>query len=258
MNDKLKEIYELNGSLLQLAENLYDELFIKRGITPSEDLALLRFFFIKAYKTAKAVVFLFQEGYPEDAFVLVRTIFEILVNSCYVFESDSTKRARAFENYGKFRRKNKIEIVIDLYRKKMIENKEFEEELKKLEAECNNLEKDYQISEAKALWHNKNLEDRSRDVGLVDLYNTLYHMCSLYCHSSWASSRSFFFETDKGWFFGIKPDSDEELSELVLISLFDLFIRMVQEFDHRFELGYQNKISDLRNSLQNLCTNRIM
>lgn len=54
---------------------------------------------------------------------------------------------------------------------------------------------------------------------------------------------SFVSETDKGLSFDIKPD--EKLSKDVLIYLFYLFVRMVQQFDHRFELGYQNKISEL-------------
>jgi len=53
---------------------------------------------------------------------------------------------------------------------------------------------------------------------------------------------SFVSETDKGLSFDIKPN--EKLSKDVLIYLFNLFLRMVQEFDNRFELGYQNKISE--------------
>jgi hypothetical protein len=54
---------------------------------------------------------------------------------------------------------------------------------------------------------------------------------------------SFASETDKGLSFDIKPD--KKLSKDVLIYLFDLFRRIVQDFDNRFKLGYQNKITEL-------------
>lgn len=245
MNEELKEIYELNNRLLQLAENLQDE-FPKRGIkrdTLSQDLFLLCFFFTKASKTASAVVFLCRKGYTEDAFVLVRTIFEIVVKSLYIFKSDSIERARAFILYDKLDRKKQLKKIVDWNRKRMIENREFEEELKKIETECNALEKDYQISIDKVMWPKKSLEELSTEVDFANTYYTVYWLSSLYTHTSSRSSMSFVSETDKGLSFDIKPD--EKLSKDVLIYLFNLFIRMVQQFNNRFELGYQNKISEL-------------
>jgi hypothetical protein len=246
MNEELKEIYELNNSLLRLAENLQDE-FTKRGIrreTLSADLFLLCFFFTKASKTASAVVSLCKEGYTEDAFVLVRTIFEIVVKSLYIFKSDAIERARAFILYDRLERKKQLKKIVEWNRKRMIENREFEEELKKIETECNSLEKDYQISIDKVIWPRKNLEELSTEVDLANIYYTVYWLSSLYTYTSIRSSMAFVSVTDKGLSFDIKPD--KKLSKDVLIYLFDLFIRMVQEFDHRFELGYQNNISELK------------
>lgn len=245
MNDELKEIYEIDNSLLQLAENLQDE-FKKREIKRealSADLDVLCFFFAKASKTASAVVFLCQEGYPEDALVLVRTIFEIVVKSLYIFKSDSIVRARAFILYDKLERKKQFKKIVDWNRKRMIEDREVEEALKKIEDECDTLGKDYQISIDKVMWPRKTLEELSEEVDLTPTYHTFFWISCLYTHTSIRSSMSFASETDKGLSFDIKPD--KKLSKDVLIYLFDLFRRIVQDFDNRFKLGYQNKITEL-------------
>jgi len=245
MDDELGEIYELNNSLLQLAENLQDE-FNKREIKRdalSADLGLLCFFFAKASKTASAVVFLCQEGYAEDAFVLVRTIFEIVVKSFYIFKSDSIERARAFILYDHFEKRKQLRKIANWNKKEKIENKELEEELKKEEKICETMEKDYPNSIDKVKWPKKNLEELSKEIDLANEYYTFYWISSLYTHTSSRSSMSYVSEKDKILSFDIK--SNEELSKDVLCYLCDLFKRMVREFDNRFNLGYQEKISEV-------------
>ena len=53
------------------------------------------FFFCKAYKSYQGARLLFREGFPKDAFVLARTIFEISLQAQYMQE-DPKPRARLF------------------------------------------------------------------------------------------------------------------------------------------------------------------
>ncbi|MDP2961071.1 MAG: DUF5677 domain-containing protein [candidate division Zixibacteria bacterium] len=243
MQERLKEIYELNNSLLQLAENLQDEASGKIKMDSlKSDLFLLCFFFTKASKTASAIVMLCQEGYAEDAYILARTIFEIVVKSLYIFKSDSIERARAFILYDHLEKRKRLRKLANWNKEKGIMNNNVEEELKKEEEICTDLEKDYQIDEKKVRW-SENLEEVAKEVDFTHQYYTAYCLSSHYVHTSVRSSRSFVFETDKGLSFYIGPN--EELSQDVLIWLFDLFRLIVREFDNRFNLGYQDKILEV-------------
>ncbi len=245
MQEQLKEIYELNNSLLKLAENLQDE-FSKKNIkrdTLTADLFLLCFFFTKASKTASAVVLLCQQGYTEDAYILVRTIFKILVKLFYVLKDDSIDRARGFILYEKFERKKIVGVMAARNKEKGIKSEEMDELLLSVKNECNDVESKFQISKDKIKWPDKSLEELSREAGLVDLYNVIYRRISLYVHTSARSSESFVSKTDGCVTFYIGPN--EKLLPDVLISSFDLFRRIVQEFDNRFNLGYKEKISEV-------------
>ncbi|MDP3025016.1 MAG: DUF5677 domain-containing protein [candidate division Zixibacteria bacterium] len=238
----MNKIFELNNSLLQLAENLQDE-FSKRKIkrdTLTSDLFLLCFFFTKASKTASAIVHLCQQGYAEDAYILARTVFEIVAKSLYVFKIDSIDRARAFILYDHIEKRKRLQKLANWTKEKSIINQEVEEELKKEEEACINLEKGYQIEEKKVRW-SENLEEVTKEVDLTHQYYTSYCLSSHYVHTAIRSSRSFVSETDKGLSFYIGPN--EQLSQEVLIWLFDSFRQIVREFDNRFNLGYQEKVS---------------
>jgi len=243
MQEQLKEINELNNSLLKLAENLQDK-FSNEKIkidTLTADLYLLCFFFTKASKTASAVVMLCQEGYAEDACILVRTILEIVAKSLYIFKSDSIERARVFILHDKYERRKQLEKIVGWNRKNTIGNKELEEELERVKVECISLERDFKVSKNKIMW--PNLEVLCKEVGLSDNYYTVYWLSSLYVHTLIRSSRSFVSKTDSGVSFYIGPD--EKLSQDVLIWLFDLNRLIVREFDNRFNLGYKEKISEV-------------
>jgi len=247
MQEQLKEIYELNNSLLQLAENLQDE-FSKRKIkrdTLTADLSLLCFFFAKASKTASVVVLLCQNGcYAEDALVLVRTIFEIVVRSSYIFKSDSINRARDYILYDNFEIRKQLRKVTKWHKKNNVENREVEEELENVETDCETLEKDLQINRDNVIWPKKKLEELSiKEVDLGNIYYTFYWISSLYCHTSMRSSKSYVSESEEGISFDIKPN--QQLAKDVLIWLFDLFRLMAREFDNRFNLGYREKISEV-------------
>jgi hypothetical protein len=244
MQEQLKEIYELNNSLLQLAENLQDEASgkIKRD-SLTADLFLLCFFFTKASKTASGVVLLCQEGYSEDAYILARTVFEIVVKSLYIFQADSIERARAFILCDHLEKRKQLRKLANLNKRRAEIDKGIEEELKKEEETCSKLENEYQIDEEKVRWSLKSLEELSNEVDLIHHYYTSYWISSLYVHTAARSSSPFVSETDRGLSFYIGPS--EKLSQDVLIWLFDSFRQIVREFDNRFNLGYQERISAL-------------
>jgi len=240
MNERLKHLDEINKSLLELAENLQDE-FSKKKIALSPEFVLLCFFFAKASKTASAVFKLCRQGYTEDACVLVRTIFEIVVKCLYIFKENSDEKAKNFILHDKYEIRKQLEKVVGWNRKIDLENKEFEEELESVNRECIILEKDFKISKKKIAW--PHLDVLSEKVGLGNKYYTIYWLSSLYVHTLVRSSRSFVHETDSGLTFSIGPD--EKLSEDVLIWSFDLFRLVVREFDVRFNLGYKERISEV-------------
>jgi len=245
MQEQLKEIYELNNSLLKLAENLQDEFShrkIKRD-TLTADLYLLCFFFTKASKSASAIVLLCQEGYCEDAYILARSVFEILVKSLYIFKTDSIERARAFILYDNLEKRKQFRKIVNWNKEKGRTHKDMEKELDKAEKICVDLEKDYQIDTVKVRWPQKRLEELSKEVDLLHQYYTSYWISSLYVHTLARSSRSFVSQTDSGLSFYIGPT--EKLSKDVLIWSFDLFGRLVREFDNQFDLGYKEKISEI-------------
>ena len=245
MDNELIEIFHLNNELLRLAEGLQDEFnnrHIKREALTA-DLHILCFFLAKVSKTASAIVGLCQKNFAEDALVLVRTVFEMLVRMLYIFKNDSVERARAFIIYDHIEKRKQLRKIAEWNRKNNIENKAIEDELKKREKICSTLEKRYEICTDTLLWPRKSVEKLAAEVNLTHKYNTVYWKCSVYGHTAISSSRSFVSESKQGISFDLKPD--EEVSKEVLIYLFDLFKPLLVEFDSRFNLGYHSKISKL-------------
>src|SRR3990167_2784685 len=78
---KYKPFFDLNNKLFQLTDNMVNSGKIKRD-SPLHD--VIAFLFGKAYKTFQAVDILMQRGYGQDAAILARSLFEILVNMKYL------------------------------------------------------------------------------------------------------------------------------------------------------------------------------
>src|SRR3989344_1823645 len=84
-----KSLFSFNHQLkLLVNEYLKREI---RNIGPKD--ALIAFTIAKAYKTHSAIMLLCKEGFGEDASVLNRTIFELLITLLYILKDPTAERA---------------------------------------------------------------------------------------------------------------------------------------------------------------------
>src|SRR5258706_12390118 len=89
ISSTFKKLFSFNHQLkLMVDEYLKKEI---RNTGPKD--ALIAFTIAKAYKTHSAVMLLCKEGYVEDASILNRTIFELLVALLYVLKDPTDERA---------------------------------------------------------------------------------------------------------------------------------------------------------------------
>ncbi len=91
------QLFEIGAGLGETALSKLTKISGKDGEELAYKGAML-FFLCKAYKSYQAIRILWSTGFVEDAFVLVRTIFELALQARYM-SGDPKPRARLFTEY---------------------------------------------------------------------------------------------------------------------------------------------------------------
>jgi len=155
------------------------------------------FFFCKAYKSFQAVRLLFKEGFPEDPFMLARTIFELSLQAQYMKE-DPKPRARLFTEHDavmRYRYYLRLKKLGDTTLVPGIESRE--QELMDLKQHHDRLKDKY--PEGKGWWGNS-IAWLARHLGknMKTRYNAIYWMQSNLVHSTAASVKDYLSDHEVG------------------------------------------------------------
>lgn len=87
---------EIAALTINFVKNNEEKIFSDGSIFKS----LVHFFIVKAIKTFRAIQFLIENGYGEDAAVLLRCQFELLTNFLYISKEDQDNRAKKYICYS--------------------------------------------------------------------------------------------------------------------------------------------------------------
>ena len=133
----------------------------------------------KMHTTFGAIVILIQKGYGPDAMLLMRSMFNNLVNILWINTTDQKHRAELFINYYKIIRKNKLEIIKRYPERATIFSRLLTEEgdIYKTYSEINSDFPDIYR------WSNKSIKQMSKEVGLLWDYDFVYPLASSIEHA---------------------------------------------------------------------------
>jgi hypothetical protein len=244
MNEEINTLNILLGFNKQLHDLIDAKLEL--DIAPGDNKDLFTAFAIgKAFKTYEAVGILCRSGYGEDAFMLARTLFELMVTTWYILQDDTDDRLIRYMNYDWVTRKKMYDYVItkdDLLSglNKAIESENKEDTIVEVEAEYKKVMEKYKYGMG---WSDKSIKDMSEAIGRSDLYNTVYSLQCTLGHTNARSMNEYISITDEGTILNIGENWD--LVRTTLVVVFDCFFHIAKQANERFKWEAGEQMEEL-------------
>ena len=234
--------------LLKFNKELHDLVDSKLllDITDGDNKAFFTAFAIgKAFKTYEATGILCRSGYGEDAFMLARTLFELMVTSAYILQDTTEDRLTRYISHDWVTRKKMYDYVVSNESLLAGLNKEIESgrqnTVAEVEAEYKKVRKTYKYKNG--TWSDKKIDEMSESIGRLDMYKTVYKLqCSL-SHTNARSINEYVSVTEEGTILNIGPNWD--LVKNTLVIAFDCFFHITQEANGKFGWGLENTFEEM-------------
>ncbi|CAG1020642.1 hypothetical protein DOJK_00486 [Patescibacteria group bacterium] len=238
-----KELYKLNKELIELV-NKYSETGLPIGQwSPSKSFIL--FTFAKSYKTLNSVLILCERGNGQDAFILVRSLFELMLITKYIFKEDTDERIRLFNEYDWILRDRMLRGALKndaTSNMLIIKADENRIDFKEIKARAKAHRKTYTEGDADT-WSKKSVWQMAKDVKSEDLYNSLYTLGSQLVHSGSRSATEYFKiingEVD------LQTYANYSYVNESLIGGFEFFLQIVKDLNKILELNLENELNNL-------------
>ncbi len=252
MTERIKKLFALNEKLLVLADSMTEG----RQYTDTRKGHYLAMAFGKGYKTYAAILLLCRHGYGQDALVLARTLFELIVNTLYIFSDSTDGRIDRYLDYQWIIRKKAISYYLqDEQKTKMLTDKfkekgKTEDTIERIQQRAKEVQKQYGYK--KNTWAEFNLSVMSRDVSLEHIYKTLYKVQNDLVHSTAGGIDDYLsFESEKNEV-TVKIASDYKWVEQSLFANFHMFSLLTGQFSLYFSLGKEAELQELPKELEKI------
>lgn len=230
-----KELHDLVDSKLQL------------DITNGDNKAFFTAFAMgKAFKTYEAIGILCRSGYGEDAFMLARTLFELMVTTAYILQDTTDDRLIRYASHDWVTRKQMYDYVVSNESLLAGLNKEIESgnrpgTVAEVEAEYKKVMEKYKYQNG--TWSDKSIKGMSESVGRLDAYNTVYRLQCTLGHTNARSVNEYVSISEEGTILNIGPNWD--LVKNTLVIAFDCFFHITQEANGKFGWGLENTLEEM-------------
>lgn len=244
-------ISHLYGALFNFNKELkdvVDDIFKKKCKADEPKTAFASFSLGKAYKTHEAIIILCSEGYGEDAAILVRSLFELLITLLYILKDTTDERANRYYAYDWVLRKK----MFDYTKTKPEIVKEMEDRVAKPKAGdtsidevlkmANEVQQKYKYNNRTG-WSDKSIFDMASEVGRLDNYKTVYALQSQIAHSAVRVMNDYVKDSGSGLNIMVGPGLNWIENDLV--ALFDFYYSIVGECDKLFQFGFDRRLDDI-------------
>ena len=205
----------------------------------------LLFMLSKGYKTHQSIILLCEAGYGEDAFILSRALFELVISTLYIMKDETDERVLRYFNYDWVVRKKMYDSMKgnDQFTKRISSQESTEGNLsiEKIESMYEEAIKKYKYG--RFGWSDRSIKGMAEDVGRLDAYNTLYVLQCNICHTNPNSINEYLEDNDKEILININP-SKNLVNESLRASL-DFFGLLIEEVNKKYEWGIQESLEDL-------------
>ncbi|HJR77745.1 MAG TPA: DUF5677 domain-containing protein [Nitrospiraceae bacterium] len=228
-------VSKIEESITSLEKNLYKVLVL--------------YFFGKSYKTFRSIHLLCKHCFTEDAGILARSLFDLVVTLLYMSKA-SDERALLYAEFGVILKERLHETLAkepeDPWRQKILASKSPEARAKD-RAEYERIRKKYSD---KYKWSGLSIKDMAEEVGLSWHYDFVYYQLSELAHTGPNGVTDFMhFDDQNGLSF--KNSSMKDIERIwTTTSVYFLFV--LDEVNDIFKLGLEEEIKRISKDLKGL------
>jgi hypothetical protein len=219
---------------------------LEKGLRADDSLIFFTAFAItKTLKTYKAVILLCRNEYGEDAFMLTRTLFELVITTSYILQDKTKKRLLRYLEHDWVIRKKMYDYIAtkdDLLDKLNQEANSRGETntIENVKSEYEKVMKKYKYNHTG--WSDKSISKMAESVGRIDMYNTVYRLQCMMSHSNARSINEYVEEKNEEFIMGYEGT---RWIEKTLILIFDLLFMIVEEANEQFKWSLEDTLDNL-------------
>jgi len=207
---------------------------------------LATFFFAKGWKTFQSIYLLCSRQFAEDAAILVRSIFEMVVNLLYI-SKDPQNRALLFVEFDYIERQKRLDRL-----SKSPDDPWGQALLKSVDpATIETLVSEYNRVRARYpkdwLWSGESTKKMASDVGLAFHYDWIYWVLSDLAHTSPRAVKEYISGGRDGLTVGV--ESTEKDIDRVWFTACRYFLILVDKKNEALGLGFDDSIRTLTDTL---------
>lgn len=242
MKEKMNILLSLNKQLHDLVEGKLQQDILDGN---NKDF-FVAFVMCKAFKTYEATGLLCRSGYGEDAFMLARTLLELMVIASYILQDDTEDRLMRYMSYDWVTRKKMYDYIVTKDDSLAELNKEIESgnrdnTLAEVEEEYKKAMEKYKYKNGR--WSDKSIRGMCEAIGRVDLYHKVYSLQCTIGHTNARSMNDYTKITDEGTILNIGDNYD--LASKTLAVVFECFFHIAKETGDRFGWGIESQLKEL-------------
>ena len=239
---KYKALFDYNRELRAVVDTIMEKKF---PMGADKDM-FAAFCIGKAYKTQAAILLLCQQGYGQDAAILVRSLIELLITLLYILKDPTDERIQRYFAYDWIMRKKMYNYgktkpeILEILKERNQNLKQGDNPIEEVEKQAIAMQTKYNY---KKDWSDKNMREMAEEVGRVDLYLTVYRLQSQIMHTAPRVMNEYVVNDGKG--ITIEVGQNERWVEETLVTTFDCFYNIVGQYDKLLKLGFATKLDEI-------------
>ncbi len=245
IRSKYKALLSFNQEIRNLADKMMDQ---NKKIEGPKDI-FTAFAMGKGNKTHGAIFLLCKQGYGEDASILARSLFDLLINLLYINADKTNKRIYRYFDYDWVLRKDMFDYILGKppimgkIRERVSSPEQYDTIIKNIEKQSKSAQEKYNYTNRG--WSDKSLFDMAKEVNRFKAYKTVYRLQCQLDHNASRSMNEYAKDTQGGILFDV--GQSENWVEESLVIAFDFYYSIIVAFNSHFKAGFKAEISDIEN-----------
>ncbi len=231
------ELYDL---LIEISDAA-DKLLKEQSPPQKEKEALLLFAIGKTEKTSKAISFLCQRGFGQDAAMLSRSLFELALTVDYIMSDKSGYLVKRFFAYDWIQRKEMYDYL-----------KNYDNQYKNIKKEAEIAQKKYKYNKYRG-WSKISISRMAEKCGWGNMYKTIYKILCAFTH---ANTRSFndYLKMDEANNFLVDSGPNTSLIDETLVLSAYSYLQVLYYFDSYFNKDYKSYLKKIEEKIIEICS----
>ena len=239
---KYEDLFKANEELAELVEDIWKT----RALALKTQAQIINVFFIvKACKTLRAILHLCRLGYGEDAGILLRSLFELAVNSIYIGDNDEL--AQKYMDFEAVYLDGLTRGAAPNYMNEIFSA----DKLAEIAEAAEKARRKHQYK-SKHSWSSMGMKKMAIEADLGKDYAYFYPLVSELVHSTMGSSRHYIKIDPDSRLVSVMLSPSNNLMPQVLLTSGFLMVGIAGQWNSQFELGIENQTKDIINRLMEL------